>query len=153
MPNEPTGYTYAYPRPAVTVDILLFAPLYEGWSVLLIQRLGEPFAGHWALPGGFVEMEEDLESAASRELWEETGVNDIPLHQLHTFGAPGRDPRGRVISVCYTARLNLAQLARMRLRSGDDAAAARWWSLAQLPAQLAFDHAEIIRFARQRFSL
>lgn len=148
--DRPSGYTYAYPRPAVTVDVVLFAPGDEGWQLLLIQRRGEPFAGAWALPGGFVEMDEDLERAARRELCEETGVTDVALSQLHTFGAPGRDPRGRVISVCYVARLTPEQLARTHLHSGDDAAAARWWPLSQLPAQLAFDHAQIIDMARQQ---
>src|SRR5262249_33743790 len=94
------GYTYEYPRPAVTVDIIVVTKERRP-RVLLIRRAHEPFAGAWAIPGGFVDMEEGLETAARRELMEETGLNVGDLEQLHTFGDPGRDPRGRVISVAY----------------------------------------------------
>ncbi|MEO0733102.1 MAG: NUDIX hydrolase, partial [Bacteroidota bacterium] len=101
-------YTYEYPRPSVTVDIVVYG--YDGGrqlKLLLIQRGSDPYKGSWALPGGFVDMEEDLESAALRELEEETGVKDLFVEQLYTFGTPGRDPRGRVISVAYFALVNL----------------------------------------------
>ena len=91
-------YIYDHPHPAVTVDIVLIRSAGESMSLLLIRRAGEPFAGHWALPGGFVDIDEDLEDAACRELAEETGLTGIALTQLHTFGRPDRDPPARVIS-------------------------------------------------------
>ena len=100
-------YTYKYPRPALTVDCIIF-----GWDgtrdlkVLLIQRGNEPYKGQWAFPGGFVDMGEDLETAALRELEEETGMKDVFIEQLFTFGSPNRDPRGRVVSVAYFALVN-----------------------------------------------
>src|SRR5437879_11623384 len=98
-------YTYDYPRPAVTVDILIVSDE-PAPSVLLIRRKHDTFAGMWALPGGFVDMDESLEAAARRELYEETGVEAAELEQLHTFGDPGRDPRGRTISVVYLAKVD-----------------------------------------------
>ena len=140
-------YTYEYPRPSVTVDVVVFG--YDGGDrlrLLLIQRGGEPFRGQWALPGGFVDMDEDLETAALRELEEETGVRDLFVEQLFTFGAPGRDPRGRVISVAYFALVNLQDHPAV---AASDADRAEWYRLDELPI-LAFDHAEIIRMAEQR---
>jgi 8-oxo-dGTP diphosphatase len=113
--------------------------------VLLIQRRGEPFAGHWAIPGGFVDPEESLDDAAARELREETGVAEVFLEQLYTFGEPGRDPRGRVISVAYYALLRQAPA----ISAADDAADARWFPLRALPP-LAFDHAAILDYALSR---
>ena len=135
-------YVYAYPRPMVTVDALLLAGGGDALSVLLIRRKLEPYAGHWALPGGFVDMEESLELAAARELEEETGVHGVHLEQLRTFGDPGRDPRGRTISVVYWAVL----YAALPVQAADDATEARWWPVSALP-DMAFDHAEIIRYA------
>ena len=140
-------YTYDYPRPSVTVDVVVFG--YDGGhelKLLLIQRGGEPFKGQWALPGGFVDMDEDLESSALRELEEETGVRDLFVEQLYTFGAPGRDPRGRVISVAYFALVNLTEHPAV---AASDAAQAEWYRLGTLP-ELAFDHAHIIRMATER---
>jgi 8-oxo-dGTP diphosphatase len=138
-------FTYDYPRPSVTVDIALVtrgpAP-----QILLIRRKHDPFAGSWALPGGFVEMNETLEASARRELHEETGLEVGPLEQLHTFGDPGRDPRGRTISIVYLAVVDQAQL---RPRADDDAAEVGWHSLTT-PPPLAFDHAEILAHVRRR---
>lgn len=139
-------YTYRYPRPAVTVDSAVFGIDQTVLKILLIQRAYPPFAGHWALPGGFVNINETLEHAAHRELAEETGLTRVRLEQLHTFGQPERDPRGRVISVVY---FGLVNLARSHLKAGDDARRAEWFDWSQLPA-LAFDHAEILDLAYQR---
>ncbi len=133
-------YTYAYPRPAVTVDVAVFAPRGERWHVLLIQRAKDPFKGKWALPGGFVDEGEDLTDAARRELVEETGVDDVRLVQCATYGKPDRDPRGRVITVTYAAVLDTI---REEARAGDDAARASWFPMDNLP-DLAFDHRRII---------
>lgn len=138
--------TYAYPRPALTVDVVLFGWNGERLEVLLIERGGEPFAGHWALPGGFVEMEESLRAAALRELKEETDVDEVFLEQLYTFGEPGRDPRGRVVSVAWYA---LVARAEHEPRAATDAADARWFAADDLPA-LAFDHDRIVEVARTR---
>ena len=135
-------YTYDYPHPAVTVDIVLFSIRREIPSVLLIRRAREPFKGKWALPGGFVDIDEDLEQAARRELEEETGLRDIALEQFHTFGAVDRDPRERVISVAFLAVLP----EEAEPRAGSDAADAGWFPLANLP-DMAFDHRQILESA------
>jgi 8-oxo-dGTP diphosphatase len=135
-----------YPRPSVTVDVIIFT-LNEGTlQVLLIQRGLPPFDGMWAIPGGFVRMGESLEGAALRELEEETGVRDVYLEQLYTFGDIGRDPRGRVITVVYFA---LVPADAVQPHAGHDASDARWWSVYKLPP-LAFDHADILAYALQR---
>lgn len=145
--NKSMPYTYEYPRPSVTVDCIIF-----GWDsssqlkVLLIQRANEPFKNHWALPGGFVDMEEDLEAAALRELKEETGVKNVFIEQLYTFGAPKRDPRGRVISIAYFALINLFT---QEVKASTDAKKVQWFALDQLP-ELAFDHNQILDIAIQR---
>jgi 8-oxo-dGTP diphosphatase len=131
--------------PAVAVDMVIFTVGADDLSVLLVRRRGEPFAGRWAIPGGFVEEDESLDAAAARELREETGVADVYLEQLYTFGEPRRDPRGRVISVAYYALLRHPPTAT----AGDDAADARWFPLRDLPP-LAFDHAEILVYALSR---
>jgi 8-oxo-dGTP diphosphatase len=113
--------------------------------VLLIRRKHEPFTGVWALPGGFVDQDEPLEAAARRELFEETGLRVEQLEQMHTFGDPGRDPRGWTVSVAHVAWVD-PQLARPR--AGDDASEADWHPLDRLPP-LAFDHARVLTFARQ----
>jgi 8-oxo-dGTP diphosphatase len=140
------AYTYEYPRPAVTVDAVVLA-LDEGdLKVLLIKRGVAPFAGKWALPGGFVRMEETLEAAVRRELKEEAGLADIYLEQLYTFGEPGRDPRGRTVSVAY---YGLVKRAEHRPSAATDAADAGWFAVAELPG-LAFDHAKIVAAAVKR---
>lgn len=140
------GYTYEYPRPALTVDCVVFALDPEGLKVLLIERDLEPFAGRWALPGGFVHMDESVDDAARRELREETGLSDVFLEQLYTFGAVNRDPRGRVVSVAYYALVNLAEHA---VRAATDARAAAWFPASD-PPSLAFDHDEILAAATRR---
>lgn len=135
-------FTYDYPRPCVTTDCLIFRKMELGWSLLLIERGNEPFKGCWALPGGFLEMEEDLDACAARELQEETGLTGISLHQLCAFGAPKRDPRHRTISIAFWGIDDTQQQAV----GSDDAAQARWFALDQLPS-LAFDHALIIQKA------
>lgn len=140
-------YTYEYPRPSVTVDCIIFG-LDESskLKVLLIQRAKDPFKDRWALPGGFVDMEETLEEAALRELEEETGVKDLFVEQLYTFGAPDRDPRGRVISVAYYALVNLEEHP---VEAASDARHVRWFELEHLP-KLAFDHQQIMTVAIKR---
>jgi len=140
------SYTYEYPRPAVTVDCVVFARTDDGLQVLLIERDGEPYAGRWALPGGFVEMDEDLETAARRELHEETGVVVDSLEQLHTFGAVDRDPRGRVISVAY---YGLTTQDRHTPRAASDARRVGWFAVDK-PPSLAFDHGAALRMAIAR---
>ena len=142
-------HTYEYPRPSVTVDIVVFG--YDGGrqlKLLLIERGGEPYKGSWALPGGFVDMDEDLETAALRELEEETGVKDLYVEQLYTFGTPGRDPRGRVISVAYFSLVNLQDHPAV---AASDATRAEWFPTNELP-DLAFDHADIISIATERLA-
>jgi 8-oxo-dGTP diphosphatase len=139
-------YVYEWPRPMVTVDAAVFAFFDERPRLLLIQRKHEPLEGRWALPGGFVEIDEDLPEAAARELAEETGLRNVPLEQLRTFGKPGRDPRGRAITIVY---LGLAERGWEQARAADDAADVRWFDIDDLPA-MAFDHDEIARCAVDR---
>jgi 8-oxo-dGTP diphosphatase len=140
-------YTYEYPRPSVTVDVVLFTLRAGELAVLMIRRGGAPFKGHWALPGGFVEDNESLERAASRELQEETGVVQTVLDQLGAFGDPGRDPRGHTVSVAFYAFL----VAATRPVAADDAADAQWVPLSTLArARVAFDHPRIIALAVER---
>jgi 8-oxo-dGTP diphosphatase len=141
-------YTYQYPHPAVTTDVVLFTIRDEQLEVLLIRRANEPFRDRWALPGGFVDIDEDLADCAKRELEEETGVTDVYLEQLYTFGAPQRDPRERVISVTYYA---LAPADRLTVRAASDAAEAAWFPSRRLPP-LAFDHHAIIQMAHERLA-
>ncbi|MEI8093889.1 MAG: NUDIX domain-containing protein [Spirochaetales bacterium] len=133
-------YTYQYPHPAVTVDCVVFGLDDGALKVLLIQRALEPFQGAWALPGGFIKMDEDLEAAARRELEEETGVTQLYLEQLAAYGTPGRDPRERVITVAWFAIVNLFE---HKVRPATDAADALWFAVDDLPS-LAFDHATIL---------
>lgn len=140
--------TYAHPRPALTVDCVVFGLDDDGLKILLVQRELAPFRGRWALPGGFVRADETLEEAARRELEEETGLQKVFLEQLYTFGALERDPRERVVSVAWYA---LVKLSDHRVRAATDARAAAWFALADQPA-LAFDHDQIVRFAQERLS-
>jgi len=141
-------YSYDYPHPAVSTDIVIFTLQDKQLKVLLIQRAYDPYRGHWSLPGGFVEIDEDLDSAALRELEEETGVSGVYLEQLYTFGQPDRDPRERVISVAYYA---LVPADRIHIRAASDAKSVAWFACNQLP-ELAFDHAQIIETARKRLA-
>ncbi len=130
-------YSYKYPRPALTTDCAVFCHVENTKYVLLIERAQEPFANTWALPGGFVDMNEDLEQAAYRELKEETGFENCKLEQFKTYGKVNRDPRGRTVSVVYKGTLKLNKLPKVT--GMDDAKQAQWWAVDNLP-KLAFDH-------------
>lgn len=140
-------FIYSYPRPMLTVDVIIARAGRNGAEVLLIQRRHAPFEGQWALPGGFVDAGETLKHAAHRELQEETGLTGIDLEQLAAFGDPGRDPRGWTVSITFWGWLEPAFNAD--LLAGDDAAALSWWQLADLPP-LAFDHGRIVGTFRER---
>lgn len=136
-------YTYEYPRPMVTVDVIAVAPRAGGYQVLLIRRGMDPFGGKWALPGGFLELDEELEDGAAREFLEETGIEAPLLEQVGAVGTIGRDPRGRTITVAFLSRLD----EPLPPQAGSDAAQARWFALDDLPP-MAFDHGEIVDRAR-----
>jgi len=140
------AFAYEYARPALTVDCVVFAVDDAELKVMLIQRGRAPFRGHWALPGGFVHVDESLEDAARRELLEETGLRQVFLEQLYTFGDVERDPRERVVSVAYYALVKLSEHA---LRAQTDATDAAWFAVSKLPS-VAFDHARIIRVGLER---
>jgi len=139
-------YSYPQPRPAVTVDIVVLIGPTSPRCILLIRRKNPPFENQWALPGGFVDQDEDLEPAAQRELAEETGITGLKLTQLQTFGKPDRDPRGHTVSIVY---LSVLDTEPDGLRAGSDAAEARWFNTDALPT-LAFDHANVISVALNR---
>ncbi|WP_394824353.1 NUDIX domain-containing protein [Pendulispora albinea] len=153
-------FTYPYPRPALTVDNVVFALRARDLAVLLVRRKNAPFQGDWALPGGFVDEGEPLHAAALRELEEETGISGVTLEQLGAYGDPGRDPRGHTVSVVFYTFV----ISEPRPAAGDDAADAAWHPLRSLPiaqpsstrrrragdVKLAFDHARIIEEARVR---
>ncbi len=162
------SYTYKYPRPMVTVDAVVFRekPGKSGLDsksdksgldlksnpdcveVLLIQRKNYPFEGMWALPGGFVDMDETLEKAAARELEEETGLTGVKLKQLHAFSSLERDPRGRNIGVAF---YGFTSPNNSKVEAGDDASDARWFLINQLP-ELAFDHLEMVEMALKKIN-
>lgn len=138
-----------YERTLLAVDVVIFAPIQGGaWQVLLVKRRYPPFAGRWAIPGGLVEKNEPIAAAARRELKEETGLCAPRLYEFGAFGDPGRDPRGRVISVGYLA---VVDKARVKPKAGDDAGEAGWFS-ALHPPVLAFDHRLLLRRARARLA-
>jgi ADP-ribose pyrophosphatase YjhB (NUDIX family) len=136
-----------YDRPSVTVDVVIFTLEERELHVLLVKRKNWPFEGRWAIPGGFVQMDESLEQAARRELEEETGVRDIYVEQLYTFGDPKRDPRTRVISVAYIA---LVSADTQPLRVSDESTDVRWFPVQRLPGPLAFDHDAILAIGLER---
>jgi 8-oxo-dGTP diphosphatase len=140
------AFCYDYPHPAVTADVVVFTVREERLAVLLIQRAQAPYAHYWALPGGFIEPDENLEQGALRELFEETGLTNVYLEQLYTFGKPDRDPRERIISVAYIA---LGPIERLAPVAASDATAVGWFDLDDLPP-LAFDHQDILHLAHQR---
>ena len=140
------SYSYEFERPALTVDIVVFALDEDGLQVMLIERDLEPFQGCWAIPGGFVRVDETLDEAARRELQEETGLRDIYLEQLYTFGGLGRDPRERVVTVTYYALVNLQG---HDVKASTDARNAAWFTIDELP-ELAFDHETIVDAALER---
>ena len=140
------AYTYDYPHPAVTVDVVVFTVTDGRLAAVLVRRAEWPHAGKWAVPGGFVGIDESLKRAAWRELHEETGLKAGYLEQLGAFGRPDRDPRERVITVVY---ISLAPVDRLRLETGSDAADAKLFYVDDLP-ELAFDHARILGHAVER---
>jgi 8-oxo-dGTP diphosphatase len=140
MSENMAPYCYDYPRPAVAADVAVFTLRDEKLSVLLIRRKHDPFAGKWALPGGFLEESETLDDCAQRELYEETGIRATDIHHIGNFSAPDRDPRGRVISVAYFVFL---PPEHANPRAGSDASSVAWWHMSDLP-DLAFDHKRII---------
>jgi 8-oxo-dGTP diphosphatase len=147
---EETATTYdatRYERPSVTVDVVIFTLRNRELHVLLVQRRRWPYEGYWALPGGFIAIDESLEESARRELEEETGVHDVYLEQLYTFGKPGRDPRTRVISVSYFA---LVRADIHQLRVSEESTDVRWFPVRILPTPLAFDHDTILHYALSR---
>lgn len=139
-------FTYDYARPALTTDCVVFGLDEDDLKILLIQRDITPFEGKWALPGGFIKMDESIDDCARRELQEETGLKGIYLEQLYTFGAPNRDPREQVVTVAYFALVNLID---HRPEAATDARNAAWFAQDDLP-KLAFDHKEILAKAKDR---
>jgi 8-oxo-dGTP diphosphatase len=135
-------YTYQYPRPSLTTDAVVFRVKEDTKQLLLIQRKFPPYKGKWALPGGFMDMDETLEQSAARELEEETGLKGVKLQQLKAFSTLERDPRGRTISVIFWGVAD----KQAKAVAGDDAAKAQWFDLAGLPP-LAFDHKEVVETA------
>ena len=144
---EKGKYVYDWPRPMVTVDAAVFTFSGDKARVLLINRGNEPFKGKWALPGGFVGMNEELEDAVARELEEETGLATVQLEQMRTFGTVGRDPRGRMITIVF---MGIATRGQDMIKAGDDAAQAQWFDIEKLPEDMAFDHNEVVRFAIEK---
>jgi len=136
-------HCYHYPRPAVTADIIILKKSNDQQFVLLIERKHPPFEGMWALPGGFLEMDETLENTALRELQEETGITGVELKQFHTFSKVNRDPRHRTITTVFIGFTN----DNISPVAGDDAAKAQWFSIDKLPP-LAFDHAEVMEMVK-----
>lgn len=148
MQNTDTAFDIpASQRPAVTVDIVVFTLQERELHSLLIKRSYPPFQERWALPGGFVKLDEPLDQAARRELEEETGLHDVYLEQLYTFGEPSRDPRTRVISVAYFA---LVRADQQTPHTSNESSEVRWFPVRELPQPLAFDHDQILRFAVDR---
>lgn len=143
-------FTYEYPRPALTVDCAIFCKCKGETYVLLIERAHEPFKNTWAFPGGFVDMDEDLDTAACRELKEETGFEAVSLYQFKTYGAVDRDPRGRTVSVVYLAQLEAEVLPQVK--GDDDALKAQWFDVKNLPV-LAFDHDAIMQDLKDHLAL
>jgi 8-oxo-dGTP diphosphatase len=141
------SYKYPYPRPNLAVDCVVFG-LDEpnNLQVMLIRRNLPPFQDQWALPGGFVRIDESVDAAARRELQEETGLETVFLEQLYTFGTVDRDPRERVVTVAYYALVNLKEYA---IQAATDASEAAWFPISHLPT-LAFDHAQIVEVAIAR---
>ena len=137
-------YIYDWPRPMVTVDAIVFAFSDNRVKLLLVNRKNEPFKGKWALPGGFVDIDEELADAVVRELAEETGLVNVTLEQMHTFGGVGRDPRGRQVTIAF---MGIAKNGLNKIKAGDDAAKAHWFDIDKLPENMAFDHNEVAEFA------
>lgn len=141
------AYTYEHPRPAVTVDAVVYNLREESLFVLLVQRNQAPFEGQWALPGGFMGIDEIPEESVERELEEETGIRTEGFVQVGAFGALDRDPRQRTISIAY---MSIFTGELPAVQGGDDASDARWFPLSELPENLAFDHPDILKKAHKR---
>ncbi len=141
-------YIYKYPRPSLTVDAAVFLKEVDVLKILLIKRKNPPYEGYWALPGGFVDMDESLDIAVQRELKEETGLDNIELVQLAAFGDVDRDPRGRTVSVVYYGETTSNNC---KVKGDDDAAEAGWFDLNELP-KLAFDHDNIVKRAVEKIN-
>jgi 8-oxo-dGTP diphosphatase len=135
-----------YEKPSVTADIVIYTIQDSDLKILLVKRGIEPYKGKWAIPGGFVQINESLEDAAKRELEEETGVKNVYLEQLYSFGEPKRDPRGRVITIAYMALINSEKI---KLKASTDVSDAKWFSLKKIPS-LAFDHKQILDYSLKR---
>lgn len=144
--EEDRIYSYEYPRPAVTTDCVIFGFDGEELKVLLIERAIEPYKDQWALPGGFIALDESADACARRILQKETGLEDIYLEQLYTFSGVNRDPRYRVISIAYYALVKLADYAT---KAGIDATEVKWFKISEVPP-LAFDHHQILQVAQER---
>lgn len=143
-------YLYEWPRPMVTTDALVFGFDIDCVKVLLIKRGQEPFTCSWAVPGGFLEMDEDLVASAARELHEETGLSDMKLNELACFGKPERDPRGRLITVVFWGTCKLSDVIT-QTEAGDDAAEAKWFTFEQLDGlDFAFDHRQMVELGIKR---
>jgi 8-oxo-dGTP diphosphatase len=145
--NKKGKYVYDWPMPMVTVDAVVFAVSGDSVKLLLINRKNDPFKGQWAIPGGFIGIDEELDVAIIRELAEETGLTGVKLEQMHTFGKPGRDPRGRQITVVY---MGIITEGLDRIKAGDDAQQAQWFDINSLPPNMAFDHDTVTKFAIKR---
>jgi len=143
-------YVYDWPRPMVTVDAIVFAFFDKKAKLLLVNRKNEPYKGKWALPGGFVGIDEELEKAAARELAEETGLRGVQTEQMHTFGDVGRDPRGRQITIAFAG---IAKKPLSKIKAGDDAAQVRWFDIDKLPKDMAFDHNKVAQFAIRKLNI
>ncbi len=137
---------HSFEKPSVTVDIVIFTIKENDLKILLVKRKINPFKDYWAIPGGFVRIHESLEEAAKRELEEETGVKNVYLEQLYSFGEPKRDPRGRVITIAYMALINSENI---KLRATTDVSDAQWFSIKKIP-HLAFDHKKILDYSLKR---
>jgi len=144
--NTKGKYIYEWPRPMVTVDAIVFNTAGSKPRLLFIKRGNEPYKGCWAFPGGFVDMDEELQTAVVRELAEETSLTGVKLEQFHTFGKPGRDPRGRNITIAF-----IGTTKQEKIRGGDDAAEAKWFEIDSLPENLAFDHKDVAAMAVKYF--
>ena len=131
---------------SVSVDCVIFTGEKDRKKILLVKRAADPYKGNWAIPGGFLEEKEPLETGAARELKEETGLTIKQLHQIGAFGKPDRDPRGRTISIAFFGEISSEE----KVKAADDAADAKWFSLKEIP-DLAFDHAEILNLAIEKF--
>lgn len=132
----------------VAADAAVFGFFAGKAKLLLVNRRNEPFKGQWCLPGGFVDIDEELDDAVARELAEETGLTGLRLEQVHSFGKCGRDPRGRVITVTY---MGIVRKGESKVKAGDDAAKAKWFDIDKLPKELAFDHNDVTKFVIKKF--